>query len=54
MRDVARRVAEGRARGESVNSLVDSVTASQQASHPDWDAPEWIGFATRYFAERPL
>jgi glyoxylase-like metal-dependent hydrolase (beta-lactamase superfamily II) len=32
----------------------DSVTARMQALHPDWDAPEWIGFAVRYFQDRPL
>ncbi len=32
----------------------DTITAQMQARHPDWDAPEWIGFAVRYFQDRPL
>lgn len=32
----------------------DTVTTQMQALHPDWDAPEWIGFAVRYFQDRPL
>lgn len=32
----------------------ESVAARMQALHPDWDAPEWIGFAVRYFQDRPL
>lgn len=32
----------------------ESVTVRMQALHPDWDAPEWIGFAVRYFQDRPL
>jgi len=31
-----------------------AITAQMQARHPDWDAPEWIGFAVRYFQDRPL
>lgn len=33
---------------------VETVTAGMRALHPDWDAPEWIGFAVRYFQDRPL
>ena len=32
----------------------EAVTAAMQAAHPDWEAPEWIGFAVRYFEDRPL
>ena len=32
----------------------EAITAQMQALHPDWDAPEWIGFAVRYFQDRPL
>lgn len=32
----------------------ETITARMQALHPDWDAPEWIGFAVRYFQDRPL
>lgn len=32
----------------------EAITADMQARHPDWDAPEWIGFAVRYFQDRPL
>lgn len=32
----------------------ETITVEMQARHPDWDAPEWIGFAVRYFQDRPL
>lgn len=32
----------------------DAITAQMQTQHPDWEAPEWIGFAVRYFQDRPL
>lgn len=35
-------------------SSAEAITAEMQALHPDWDAPEWIGFAARYFQDRPL
>ncbi len=32
----------------------DAITMQMQVRHPDWDAPEWIGFAVRYFQDRAL
>jgi hypothetical protein len=32
----------------------ETIAAHMQTRHPDWDAPEWIGFAVRYFQDRPL
>jgi glyoxylase-like metal-dependent hydrolase (beta-lactamase superfamily II) len=54
MRAVAAEVRQLAAAGRTVDQIAETVTASQRAAHPDWDAPEWIGFAVRYFAERPL
>jgi glyoxylase-like metal-dependent hydrolase (beta-lactamase superfamily II) len=54
LREVAARVRAGQAAGEPVEALAEAVTAAMRAAHPDWDAPEWIGFAVRYFADRPL
>ena len=54
MRAVAAAVRAGLAQGEAVEALAARLTAEMTAAHPDWDAPEWIGFATRYFADRPL
>ena len=46
IRSVAAEVRAGRS--------AEAITAHMQALHPDWDAPEWIGFAIRYFQDRPL
>jgi hypothetical protein len=48
--DYIRAVAAAVRRGDSP----EAVTAHMQGLHPDWDAPEWIGFAVRYFQDRPL
>jgi glyoxylase-like metal-dependent hydrolase (beta-lactamase superfamily II) len=32
----------------------DEISERMLALHPDWDAPEWIGFAVRYFQDKPL
>jgi len=48
--DYIRAVADAVRRGDSP----DEITAQMQAVHPDWDAPEWISFAVRYFQDKPL
>lgn len=49
---VAARVPELRAAGVPDDALADKLTEEMTAAHPDWDAPEWIGFAARYHADR--
>jgi glyoxylase-like metal-dependent hydrolase (beta-lactamase superfamily II) len=52
IRSVAAEVgAEATLKGDG---LADAITAKMRLAHPDWSAPEWIGFAVRYFVERPL
>jgi len=48
--DYIRAVAAAVRRGASAAA----ITTHMQAAHPDWEAPEWIGFAVRYFQDRPL
>lgn len=37
--------------GMDTDAMVGAITDEMVASHPDWDAPEWIGFAVRYHAD---
>jgi len=48
--DLGARVASHRAAGEDAERIVQSLAPRIRAEHPDWDAPEWIDFAIRYFA----
>jgi glyoxylase-like metal-dependent hydrolase (beta-lactamase superfamily II) len=48
--DLGARVAERRKAGEDTETIVAGLSPAIRAEHPDWDAPEWIGFAIRYFA----
>lgn len=50
MIDLGARVKARRAAGEDADAIVAALTPEIQAEHGDWDAPEWIGFAIRYFA----
>ncbi len=49
---VRNRVVEFRDSGMGVDDMVEAVTTEMTAAHPDWDAPEWIGFAVRYHADK--
>ena len=37
--------------GMAVDAMVDLITSEMTAAHPDWDAPEWVGFVVRYHAD---
>ncbi|HUG61737.1 MAG TPA: MBL fold metallo-hydrolase, partial [Methylomirabilota bacterium] len=48
--DLGDRVAARRQAGEDVDAILLTLGPQIRAEHPDWDAPEWIDFAIRYFA----
>jgi glyoxylase-like metal-dependent hydrolase (beta-lactamase superfamily II) len=48
--DLGPRVALRRKAGDDADAIVASLGPKIRAEHPDWDAPEWIDFAIRYFA----
>lgn len=47
--DLRSRVAAEAKDGKSADAIVASLAPKIRAEHPDWDAPEWIDFAIRYF-----
>lgn len=53
VRDVARYIRDV-ASAVKAGGTAETITADMRTRHPDWDAPEWIGFAVRYFQDRPL
>jgi glyoxylase-like metal-dependent hydrolase (beta-lactamase superfamily II) len=48
--DLGARVAARRKAGEDADRIVAELAPAIRAEHPDWQAPEWIDFAIRYFA----
>jgi glyoxylase-like metal-dependent hydrolase (beta-lactamase superfamily II) len=50
LEDLGPRVAARRKAGEGADAIVASLGPQLRAEHPDWEAPEWIDFAIRYFA----
>ena len=50
MRDLDARVAAERKAGKEADAIVAALGPKVRAEHPDWDAPEWIDFAIRYYA----
>jgi glyoxylase-like metal-dependent hydrolase (beta-lactamase superfamily II) len=48
--DVGARVVARRKAGQEVEQIVTELAPTIRAEHPDWEAPDWIGFAIRYFA----
>ena len=50
MRDVAAQVAAARADGHDAAAIVATLAPAIRARYPDWQAPEWIDFAIRYYA----
>ncbi|MEM6461393.1 MAG: MBL fold metallo-hydrolase [Pseudomonadota bacterium] len=52
MDTIQERVKELSGGGMGVNDMVETLTSEMTAAHPDWDAPEWIGFAVRYHADK--
>jgi len=52
MVDLERRVAAERARGKNADAIVRELAPKIRSEHPDWDSPEWIDFAIRYYSTR--
>jgi glyoxylase-like metal-dependent hydrolase (beta-lactamase superfamily II) len=50
--DLGCRVACRRKAGDNVDAILSTLGPEVRAEHPDWDAPEWIDFAIRYFAAK--
>ena len=50
MLGLGRRVAAERKSGKDADKIVAELAPKIRAEHPDWDAPEWIDFAIRYYA----
>jgi glyoxylase-like metal-dependent hydrolase (beta-lactamase superfamily II) len=52
MLDLGKRVAAERKAGKEADAIVAELSPTVRAEHPDWDSPEWIDFAIRYYASR--
>jgi glyoxylase-like metal-dependent hydrolase (beta-lactamase superfamily II) len=52
--DVKARVAGEAAAGKNADEIVASLAPIIRAEHKDWEAPEWIDFAIRYFAAKSV
>ncbi|MGH6923084.1 MAG: MBL fold metallo-hydrolase [Propylenella sp.] len=50
MIDLGQRVAKRRKAGDSADKIVSELAPKIRAEHLDWDAPEWIDFAIRYYS----
>ncbi|MEJ8570924.1 MBL fold metallo-hydrolase [Microbaculum marinum] len=50
MVDLAARVGAERKAGKDADTIVRELAPVIRSEHPDWDAPEWIDFAIRYYA----
>ena len=50
MTDLGRRVTAERKAGEDSRWIVTELAPKIRAEHSDWDSPEWIDFAIRYFS----
>lgn len=50
MLDLGKRVAAERKSGNDADKIIAELAPKIRAEHPDWDAPEWIDFAIRYYA----
>jgi glyoxylase-like metal-dependent hydrolase (beta-lactamase superfamily II) len=50
--DLSQRVAVRLKAGHNVDAILATLGPEIRAEHPDWDAPEWVDFAIRYFAAR--
>lgn len=52
MLDLGSRVAAEANAGKSADDIVAALGPTVRAEYPDWEAPEWIDFAIRYFAAK--
>ena len=50
MLDLGRRVATERRSGKDADKIIAELAPKVRAEHPDWDSPEWIDFAIRYYS----
>ena len=50
MVDLGKRVAAERKAGKDADPIVAELAPKIRAEHPDWESPEWIDFAIRYFS----
>jgi glyoxylase-like metal-dependent hydrolase (beta-lactamase superfamily II) len=50
MTDLGKRVAAERKAGKDADAIVAELGPRIRAEHPDWDSPEWIDFAIRYYS----
>ncbi len=52
MLDLGPRVAAEVKSGKGKDDIVATLGPKVRAEHPEWEAPEWIDFAIRYFADK--
>jgi len=52
MLDLGKRVAAEVKAGSDADAIVNTLGPKIRAEHPDWEAPEWIDFAIRYYAAK--
>jgi glyoxylase-like metal-dependent hydrolase (beta-lactamase superfamily II) len=52
MLDLEKRVVAERKAGKDADNIVAELAPRIRAEHRDWDSPEWIDFAIRYYASR--
>jgi glyoxylase-like metal-dependent hydrolase (beta-lactamase superfamily II) len=50
--DLGSRVAAEKKSGKGADEIVAALSPKVRAEHPDWEAPEWIDFAIRYFIDK--
>jgi glyoxylase-like metal-dependent hydrolase (beta-lactamase superfamily II) len=48
--DLGRRVEAERKAGKDADKIVAELAPKIRAEHPDWDSPEWVDFAIRYYS----
>lgn len=51
MDEVSAAVGQALRQGVPDAQMVERLAPGIRAAHPDWDAPEWIDFAIRYYAD---
>lgn len=54
MDEVSLAVQNALSEGVAETALVTHLAPTIRANHPDWDAPEWIDFAIRYYAAQTI
>lgn len=54
MDEVSNAVLQAAQQGIPTEKLVEHLAPGIRAAHADWDAPEWIDYAIRYYADTLL